>query len=146
MRRTNLNRKKNAKATFQATPNPPKRRSHMATGEGIVTIPPAAQQIMRPSRFALRGESPLEFMLRLMRDRNREWSLRLDAAEKAAPYIHAKQPQAVHVTSEVRIVAVVTRIEAGPYTAQMLEKVAKAEAADEVHVEPAELPKEQSRG
>ena len=36
------------------------------------------------------GESPLEFMLRAMRDMTLDWSMRSDMAKAAAPYIHPK--------------------------------------------------------
>ena len=36
------------------------------------------------------GESPLEFMLRMMRDEEVDNNLRMDMAKAAAPYIHAK--------------------------------------------------------
>ncbi len=36
------------------------------------------------------GTSPLEFLLAAMRDDEREFSVRLDAAKAAAPYVHAR--------------------------------------------------------
>ena len=36
------------------------------------------------------GESPLDFLLNAMRDEKAEFTVRLDAAKAAAPYIHAR--------------------------------------------------------
>lgn len=36
------------------------------------------------------GESPLDFLLRIMRDANADEARRIDAAKAAAPYVHAK--------------------------------------------------------
>jgi hypothetical protein len=36
------------------------------------------------------GQSPLEFMLQVMRDENAEWPHRLDMAKAAASYIHPR--------------------------------------------------------
>lgn len=39
---------------------------------------------------AEKGELPLEFMLRVMRDARKPWDDRMEMAKAAAPYIHAK--------------------------------------------------------
>jgi len=44
---------------------------------------------------AREGESPLQVMLRLMRDETEKIEVRLDAAKAAAPYMHRKMPVAV---------------------------------------------------
>ena len=36
------------------------------------------------------GETPLQFMLRIMRDENKEEGLRIDCAKAAAQYVHPK--------------------------------------------------------
>lgn len=36
------------------------------------------------------GETPLDFMLRVMRDPKKPWAARMDMAKSAAPYVHAK--------------------------------------------------------
>lgn len=36
------------------------------------------------------GETPLQFMLRVMRDPRKPWDDRMEMAKAAAPYIHAK--------------------------------------------------------
>lgn len=41
------------------------------------------------------GETPLEFMLRVMRDPFQEFEIRADMAKSAAPYVHSKMPSAV---------------------------------------------------
>ena len=46
------------------------------------------------------GETPLEFMLRVMRDRSKPWADRMDMAKAAAPYVHAKL-SSVDVTAHV---------------------------------------------
>lgn len=40
-----------------------------------------------------KGRTPLEFLLDLMNDSRRDLELRLDAAGKAAPYVHPKLAQ-----------------------------------------------------
>ena len=39
---------------------------------------------------AASGVTPLEFMLKVMRDPRKGFDIRLDAAKAAAPYVHAK--------------------------------------------------------
>lgn len=39
---------------------------------------------------AVSGETPLAFMLRVMRDPKKPWAARMDMAKSAAPYVHAK--------------------------------------------------------
>lgn len=41
------------------------------------------------------GETPLEYMLRVMRDRTADDARRDDMARSAAPYVHSKMPTAV---------------------------------------------------
>jgi hypothetical protein len=41
-------------------------------------------------KVAESGLSPLEYMLSVMRDETEDRSIRLDAAHKVAPYVHAK--------------------------------------------------------
>lgn len=40
--------------------------------------------------IAASGLTPLDFMLRLMRDENQPLAMRQDAAKNAAPYVHAR--------------------------------------------------------
>lgn len=41
-------------------------------------------------RAAQEGETPLEYMLRIMRDEDADLAMRFDAAKSAAPYIHPR--------------------------------------------------------
>lgn len=47
------------------------------------------------------GQSPLEFLLSVMRDPRADLDMRIDAAKGAAPYVHKKQPQDVNVSGEL---------------------------------------------
>ena len=44
----------------------------------------------RLEAIAASGETPLDYLLRVMRDEGNEMNVRLDAAKSAAPYIHSK--------------------------------------------------------
>lgn len=44
----------------------------------------------RQAEIAASGKTPLDYLLDVMRDENREASERLDAAKAAAPYVHPK--------------------------------------------------------
>jgi hypothetical protein len=57
-----------------------------------------------------RGELPLEYMLRVMRNGRLPVELRLRAAAGAAPYVHPKMPQAVIVGGEVKVEGVKVEI------------------------------------
>jgi methanogenic corrinoid protein MtbC1 len=46
------------------------------------------------------GISPLDFLLQTMRDAEREFDKRLDAAKAAAPYVHAKLKETTHKGDE----------------------------------------------
>jgi hypothetical protein len=52
----------------------------------------AVSEIMRDVvvQSVTKGELPLEFMLRLMRDENESKTVRCEMAKAAAPYVHAK--------------------------------------------------------
>jgi hypothetical protein len=41
------------------------------------------------------GETPLEYMLRIMRDENADAARRDEMAKGAAPYVHSKMPTAI---------------------------------------------------
>src|SRR5512132_1722881 len=43
------------------------------------------------------GDAPLAFLLKVMRDKRNDLQLRIDAAGKALPYLHQRQPQAINV-------------------------------------------------
>lgn len=46
------------------------------------------------------GLTPLEYMLSVMRDEANDKATRLDAANKAAPYVHAKLASVDHTSSD----------------------------------------------
>lgn len=46
--------------------------------------------VARAAEIAASGITPLEFMLRTLRDEAQEFAVRLDAAKSAAPYVHPK--------------------------------------------------------
>jgi hypothetical protein len=46
------------------------------------------------------GLLPLDYLLSVMRDEGNEQSIRVDAANKAAPYIHAKLATVDHKSSD----------------------------------------------
>jgi len=58
------------------------------------------------------GESPLMFLLRVMRDEDQEMSRRIDAARSAAPYIHRKQPTELETTSRFSLADALKEINA----------------------------------
>jgi hypothetical protein len=49
-------------------------------------------------------KNPLEFMLEVLNDRQMTVGIRLEAAGKAAPYVHKKQPLALQHAGEVKII------------------------------------------
>lgn len=46
--------------------------------------------------IAASGETPLEYMLRVMRDKTQKWDRRDEMAKAAAPYVHAKLANVEH--------------------------------------------------
>lgn len=66
----------------KGTPRPP--------GAGRKKGTPNRATAELAARLAETGETPLEFMLATMRDIDKEFHVRLDAAKSAAPYIHPK--------------------------------------------------------
>lgn len=46
------------------------------------------------------GLTPLEYMLSVLRDETQEQAVRLDAANKAAPYVHAKLASVDHTSTD----------------------------------------------
>lgn len=59
------------------------------------------------------AESPLAFLTRVYTDSHRDWELRVKAAAHAAPFIHPRMPQAIHVVGEVKIDKVEVEIVGG---------------------------------
>ena len=60
------------------------------------------------------GLTPLDYMLSVMRDERQEQSVRLDAANKAAPYVHAKLASVDHKSTDGSMTPQPTRIEIVP--------------------------------
>ncbi len=54
----------------------------------------------RLKRIKSEGITPLDYMLQVMRDESEETSARMDAAHKAAPYVHAKLASVDHTSSD----------------------------------------------
>lgn len=50
----------------------------------------------KAEKIAASGLTPLEYMLQVLRDKNQDDPIRMDAAKAAAPYIHPKLAQVVH--------------------------------------------------
>lgn len=50
----------------------------------------------REKQIAASGMTPLDFMLKVMRDRRKPVDMRLDAAAKAAPFVHPKLASIIH--------------------------------------------------
>lgn len=56
------------------------------------------------------GLTPLDYMLSVLRDETQEQAVRLDAANKAAPYVHAKLSSVDHASSDGSMTPVPTKI------------------------------------
>jgi hypothetical protein len=57
------------------------------------------------------GLTPLEYMLSVMRDEGNDKATRLDAANKAAPYVHAKLASVDHKSSDGTMTPQPARVE-----------------------------------
>ena len=49
-----------------------------------------ARTVEQVERIEASGLTPLDYMLSVLRDKTQEQAIRLDAANKAAPYVHAR--------------------------------------------------------
>ncbi len=67
-------------------------------------------------------KSPLERLYDVMANPRVEWATRVRAMGLAAEYVHAKQPQAIHVTQDVRLAAVVVHTMPGPWEPKTVEQ------------------------
>lgn len=54
--------------------------------------------IDRVTRIANEGDTPAEYLLKVMRNENESTSIRMQAAIGCAPYVHRKQPTAIEQT------------------------------------------------
>lgn len=68
----------------------------LKTGGGSRKGRPNKATAARESAIAASGLTPLEYMLGVMRDEQATRDVRLDAAAKAAPYVHPKLASIVH--------------------------------------------------
>lgn len=66
------------------------------TGGGSRKGRPNKATAARESAIAASGLTPLEYMLGVMRNKRNDRDTRLDAAAKAAPYVHPKLASIVH--------------------------------------------------
>lgn len=62
----------------------------------------------------MEGESPLDFLLRIMRDTTQEEARRIDCAKAAAPYCHAKLSSVEVANPEGESFKTTSRIELVP--------------------------------
>ena len=66
------------------------------TGGGSRKGRPNLATAEKAAAIAASGLTPLDYMLRVLRDENNEPAVRLDAAKAAAPYVHPKLAQIEH--------------------------------------------------
>lgn len=66
---------------------------------------PNKASIERQKKVAASGMTPLDYMLKVMRDENAPDDMRLDAAKSAAPYVHPKLSSVVHKGDQTNPVA-----------------------------------------
>jgi hypothetical protein len=66
--------------------------AHGGKRPGAGRKPGAATKLNEAARLAVyeSGLTPLDFMLRVLRDEGQDQATRMDAAKAAAPYVHAK--------------------------------------------------------
>lgn len=81
----------------------------------LVAVDPEAPHMPVAVGINIVGETPLQFLIRVYRSERVKLHLRLKAAAIAAEYIHAKQPQAIHVTQTKTCDAIVVHCERGPW-------------------------------
>lgn len=62
----------------------------------------------REAKIAASGLTPLEYMLKVLRNKKEDKDRRLDAAKAAAPYVHPKLSSIVHKGDAKQPVAVAT--------------------------------------
>lgn len=64
------------------------------------TVPPPHTDAARPRTPTDPAQTPLDFLLSIMRDETATRSERVDAANKAAPYLHSKHATVDHRSSD----------------------------------------------
>ena len=94
----------------------------------------ASTELIKAAKAA--GETPLEYMLRVMRDPTVEHSRRDEMARAAAPYVHAKiSPENTKTTDNLHIT--LAQLVSGSYEVEAAEKAKQIEGQVVKHV-PAE--------
>lgn len=86
------------------TPEPRKPRGSVkgkGTGPGVPKGEPRNFVKKQVDAVKASGETPLDFMLRIMRNARAPWERRMDMAKAAAPYVHARL-SSLEVSGEVR--------------------------------------------
>lgn len=73
------------------------------TGGRVAGVPNKATQA-RQAAIAASGLTPLDYMLKLLRDESQPGDVRLDAAKAAAPYVHPRLA-AVEMSGDVKLSA-----------------------------------------
>lgn len=63
--------------------------SRKKTGGRKAGVPNKKTQAIQ-AEVAATGETPLAFLLRIMRDPKKPWDKRIECAKSAAPFVHAK--------------------------------------------------------
>ena len=81
----------------------------------------------KAAEIAASGLTPLDFMLVVMRDEDRPFPVRLDAAKSAAPYIHPRLAAVEHSGS---MDVTVTEAEVDADIARLQAEIAAAAAAE----------------
>ena len=54
----------------------------------------------RAKALAGEGQTPVEFLLGVMRDQSKELFIRMDAGKAVAPYLHSRKATAIEVTGK----------------------------------------------
>jgi hypothetical protein len=78
------------------------------TGGGSRKGRPNKATAAREAEIAASGLTPLEYMLKVLRNKKEDKDRRLDAAKAAAPYVHPKLSSIVHKGDAKQPVAVAT--------------------------------------
>lgn len=72
------------------TTKAPKRKGGARPNAGRKPGSPNKKTAALQAEIAATGETPLAFLLRVMRDPKKQWATRIDCAKAAAPFVHAK--------------------------------------------------------
>src|SRR5262250_2334906 len=91
------------------------------TGGGSRKGRPNKRTLARKEAIAASGLSPLDYMLAVMRDENNEMHVRLEAAGKAAPYVHPRLGTMTVKGDEDAPLHTVSRIELVPVEPKRIE-------------------------